>query len=410
MKIRSYRLRAYPTPRQQRRLAREFGAARWVYNRGLETISRAWRERQERITGVDVSRQITKLKQAEVPWLREISSYVLTQSLRDLDRAFKAFYAKRARYPRFKKRCGKQAVRYQLDGRLKGIYLAGSRLALPRLGPLKLVWSRVPKGRPKMATVRRDRVGRYFVSMAMEEEIRPLPAADRAVGVDAGLSAAITLDDGTKVPPPRYLEGRLKQLKRRSRDFSRTKRGSRRRARARWRLAREHTRIWDCRREWLHKLSSRLVHENQVICVEDLNVSGMLRNRHLSRALADGALAELQRQLKYKALWYGRTFVRVGRFFPSSKRCSACGFVREELSLSTRKWTCPECGVEHDRDVNAAINIRQEGLRILELPRGPREVRRVEGENPLAGRRVLPLTSGRPGKRESQESEARARC
>jgi putative transposase len=396
VKIRTYKLRAYPTPRQQRRLAREFGAARWVYNRGLEMISRAWRERQERITWVDVSRQLTKLKQTEVPWLKEISSYVLTQSLRD-----------RARYPRFKKRRKEQAVRYQLDGRLKANYVAGSRLVLPKLGPLKLVWSRVPKGRPKMVTLRRDAVGRYFVSMAIDEEILPSPAADRAVGVDAGLSAAVTLDDGTKVAPPRYLGRRLKQLKRRSRDLSRKKRGSRRRARARWRLARIHARIRDCRREWSHQLSSKVVHESQVICVEDLNVSGMLRNRHLSRALADGALAELQRQLECKCFWYGRTFVRVGRWFPSSKRCSACGFVKEELPLSARRWTCPECGVEHDRDVNAAINIRQEGLRILELPRGPREVR--QGENPLAGRRV-PLRSGRPGKRELQESEAWAKC
>jgi putative transposase len=355
---------------------------------------------------VDFSRQVTKLKQAEVPWLKEVSSYVLTQSLRDLDKAFNAFYAKRAGHPRFKKRRGKQTVRYQLDGRLKNSYIAGSRLVLPNLGPLKLVWSRMPPGRPKMVTVKREGAGRYFVSMGMDRETLPFPAADRAVGVDAGLAAAVTLDDGTKVAPPRYLGRRLKQLKHRSRDFSRTKRGSRRRARARWRLARVHARIRDFRREWLHWLSSKLVHDNQVICVEDLNVSGMLRNRHLSRALADGALAELQRQLKYKCSWYGRTFVRVGRFFPSTKRCSACGFVREQLPLSMRKWTCPECGVEHDRDVNAAINIRQEGLRMLELPRGPREVRRVEGENPLAGRRV-PLTSGRPGKRESQESEAR---
>ncbi|HXB57302.1 MAG TPA: transposase, partial [Vicinamibacteria bacterium] len=227
MAICAYRFRAYPTPRQQRRLAREFGAARWVYNRGLETISRAWRERQERVTGVDFSRQVTKLKQGEVPWLKEVSSYVLTQSLRDLDRAFKAFYAKRARYPRFKKRRGEQAVRYQLDKRLKNSYVAGSRLVLPRLGGVKLVWSRVPPGRPKMVTVKRDGAGRYFVSMAMDRETIPLPTVDRVVGLDAGLSAAVTFDDGTKVAPPRYLERRLKQLKRRSRDLSRAKRGSR---------------------------------------------------------------------------------------------------------------------------------------------------------------------------------------
>ena len=369
MAIRAYKFRAYPTPRQQRRLAREFGAARWAYNRGLGTISRGWRERRERVTWVDVSRQITKLKRAELPWLKEVSSSVITQSLRDLDGAFKAFYAKRASYPRFKKKRMEQAVRYQLDGRLKENYIGGSRLVLPKLGPLKLVWPRVPPGRPKMVTVRRDSVGRYFVSMAIEEEILPLPAVDREVGVDAGLTAPVTLDDGRKVAPPRCLGRRLRQLKRRSRKLSLTEPRSRRRARARARLARLHARIADSRREWSHRVSSALIHENQVIYAEDLNVSGMMHNRHLSRALADGALSELQRQLEYKAAWYGRSFVRVGRWFPSTKTCSACGFVLAELPLSARRWTCPECRVEHDRDVNAAVNIRREGLRMLTTAR-----------------------------------------
>ena len=227
--------------------------------------------------------------------------------------------------------------------------------------------------------------------------------------MDAGLSAALTLDDGRKIAPPRYLERRLKQLKHRSRDLSRKKRGSRRRARARWRVARVHARIQDCRREWLHRESSALVNESQVICAEDLNVAGMLRNHCLARALADGALAELQRQLEYKASWYGRTFVRVGRWFASTKTCSACGLLLEKLPLSVRSWTCPACGTVHDRDQNAARNIRREGLRMLELPRGPREVMRVEGVNPPRGRRVSPL-AGRPGKRESHESEARVKC
>jgi transposase len=212
---------------------------------------------------VDFSRQVTKLKQAEVPWLKEASSYVLTQSIRDLEKAFKAFYAKRASHPRFKKRRGEQAVRYQLDTRLKNSYVAGSLLVLPGLGPLRLVWSRVPPGRPKMVTLKRDGVGRYFVFMAMDRETLPLPRADRVVGLDAGLSAAVTFDDGTKVAPPRYLERRLKQLKRRSRALSRAKKGSRGRARARWRLARGHARVRDCRREWLHQLSSKVIHDNQ---------------------------------------------------------------------------------------------------------------------------------------------------
>jgi putative transposase len=362
------------------------------------------------MTSVDFSRELTRLKKSEVPWLREVSSSVLTHSLRDLDRAFQAFFAKQASYPRFMKKRVAQAVRYQLDGRLKDIYLAGSRLVLPKLGPLKLVWSRVPQGKPKMVTLRRDGAGRYFASMAIEEEIHPLPPSERVVGLDAGLSTALALDDGRKIAPPKYLERRLKHLRHRSRDLSRKKRGSRRRARARWRVARVHARIKDSRREWLHRLSWALVNENQVICAEDLNVAGMLRNHCLARALVDGALAELQRQLKYKAAWYGRTFVRVGRWFPSTKRCSACGLLLEKLGLSVRSWTCPACGTVHDRDINAARNIRHEGLNILEeLPRGPREVMRVEGVNPPWGRRVSRL-AGRSRKRESHESEARAKC
>jgi putative transposase len=399
---RAYRFRFYPTPRQERRLAREFGAARWVWNHALAETSRAWKEHQKRLSIVEMSRRVTVLKRSRShAWLAEVSSTVLTQSLRDLERARVNFFAKHAAYPRFKKRSFAQAVRYQLDPRQKTTWRAGERLVLPRLGRLRLVWSRLPLSRPLMVTLRRDAIGRYFVSFAVEEQIAPLPVATSAIGIDVGLRSTVALSDGTTVAAPKHLLRRLRTLQHRGRVVSRRKRGSRRREDARHRLARAHARVADERREWLHRLTTTLVRENQTICVEDLNVAGMVRNRRLSRALADGSLAELHRQLEYKAEWYGRSFIRIGRFYPSSKTCSECGWVLEVLPLAVREWTCPQCGMRHDRDLNAARNILAEGLRRLQLPPGGREVMRVEGDSPRP-------FAGRPAKRESHGIEVRS--
>jgi putative transposase len=373
-----------------------------VWNHALAETSRAFKEHQQRVSIVEMSRRVTALKRSRHhAWLSEISSTVITQSLRDLERARVNFFAKRAAYPRFKKRRFAQAVRYQLDPRQKMTWKAGERLLLPRLGPLRLVWSRIPQGRPRMVTLRRDAIGRYFVSFAIEEEITPLPVATSAIGIDVGLRSTVVLSDGNAVAAPRHLVRRLRTLQHQSRVVSRRKKGSKRREDARRKLARAHARVADTRREWLHRLTTRLIRENQTICVEDLNVAGMVRNRCLSRALADGSLAELHRQLEYKAKWYGRTFVRIGRFYPSTKTCSHCGSVLDSLPLRLREWTCPQCGMLHDRDINAARNILAEGLRVLQLPPGGREVTRVEGATPRP-------FAGRPAKRESHGIEVRS--
>ena len=200
--IRAYRLRFYPSPRQRRRLAREFGAARWVWNYALKEKKRAWEERKESLSTLELSRSITRLKRTDRPWLAETASTVLTQSLRDLDRAYANFFARRARYPRWKKKHAPQSVRFQLDPRQKRTWVSGERLVLPRLGSLKLVWSRVPQERPLMVTVRRDAVNRYFVSFGVEETMEPLPTAVAAVGVDVGLKSTVTLSDGKSSPTP----------------------------------------------------------------------------------------------------------------------------------------------------------------------------------------------------------------
>jgi putative transposase len=232
--------------------------------------------------------------------------------------------------------------------------------------------------------------------MAVEEEILPLPKAERAsVGVDMGLVQSVTLSEGTKIEAPRHQERDLRLLAHRQRTVSRRRKGSKRRKDAVHRMARVHVRIRDRRRESLQALSTNLVRENQTIAVEDLNVRGMVKNRRLARSMSDAAMGELRRMLEYKCRRYGRTLVTVGRFFPSSKLCSVCGFLLAELPLAQRRWRCPECGVEHDRDVKAAVNIEREGLR--KLRGGHPEVMRVEGGKTGSTYSV----PGRSGKRES---------
>ena len=389
---RAYRYRFCPSAAQRRALDGYFGAARWVWNRSLEFRTKAYRRRREPVSGVDFSRLLTRLKATRrYGWLRETPATVLTQKLRDQDRAFRNFFEGRARYPRFRKRRAAQSIRFQLDQRQvhRTFDAAAGRLVLTGLGPLKLRWSRVPKGVPRMVTVKRDGAGRYFVSFAVEEPAPAIAPAPRpAIAVDLGLSALLTDSTGASVPALRPLQKRLRQLRHAQRVLSRRRRGSGRWRAQRRRVARLHTRVADARANCLHHVSRGLVNENQVIVTETLNVRGMARNRRLARAIHDAGWWELIRQIGYKAEWAGRTHVAVDPWFPSTKRCSGCGAVREGLTLSDRRWRCEGCGAEHDRDVNAAKNLLDEGLRLLgerDGPRGAGATMRVEGDTPCAG-------------------------
>jgi putative transposase len=350
-------------PTQKRQLAIEFGHARFVWNWALETRTQAYQEKKGSLNCAALSRQLTVLKKEKCPWLSEATAGCHTQKLIDQDTAFKNFFAGRAKYPRFKKRHQSQSVRYQLDQRQveKNFNAEDKRLKLPKLGALRLKWSRELDGRPKMVTVSKDPAGRYFVSMACEVEITALPIRRNAIGVDVGVKDVVVTSEGFKSRAAKYTYRYARQLRLAQRCLSKKCKGSQRRRKQQYRVARIHARIADSRRNFLHQISSKLIHENQVICLEDLNIKGMLRNRHLSKAVADSGLFELRRQLEYKAKWYGRDIFIVNQFAPTSKTCSACGSSQWKMPLKIREWVCPDCNTHHDRDINAAKNILRFG-------------------------------------------------
>lgn len=354
-RLKAYKFRFYPTAEQRHQLAVEFGNARFVWNRCLALRSQAWEERQERHNYVSLNRQVTEWKRTEFPWLADSAACCLTQGLMDQDRAFKNFFEKRGRYPRFKSRYDRQAVRYQLDQRqIERTYRAGTFLKLPKLGLLKIRWSQIPAGAPKMATVSKTPDGRYFVSFACEVEIKPLPLTGQTIGVDLGIKDVAVSSDGWKSGNPRHLKGQLKHLKRQQRFLARKQKGSNRRRRQRQRVARIHAKIAAMRQDFLHKTTTALVQRADVIALEDLNVKGMLKNHHLAGAIADVGMGEFRRQIEYKAAWAGRKVIVVDRWAPTSKTCSHCGSYQQKMPLSVREWTCPDCHARHDRDVNAA--------------------------------------------------------
>ena len=397
---RAYKYRFYPTALQRAKLDVYFGDARWAWNRSLELRTKAYRRRGESVTGVDFSRLFTRLKRTRrYAWLNTNGTprTVVDQKLRDQDRAFRNFFEGRAKHPRYRKRRAAQSIRFALDPRgVHRMFDANDRrLTIRGLGQVKLRWSHRPHcpdctnepgcercPKPKMVTVRRDSAGRYFVSFSVDEPRRECAPAPRPiVGVDLGLKDLIADSAGGVVKPYRALARRQAQLRRANRTLSRRKRRSGRWHAQRRRVARLHAKVADARANFLHHVSRRLVSENQVIVTETLNVRGMVRNRRLARAIADAGWGELVRQIAYKAEWAGRTHIAVDRWFPSTKRCSACHAVREGLTLADRRWRCEACGAVHDRDLNAARNLAQEGLRLLDEQRpGGARLLRVEGD------------------------------
>ncbi|MEV5825801.1 RNA-guided endonuclease TnpB family protein [Spirillospora sp. NPDC052242] len=373
---RAFKYRFYPIDGQAAELARTFGCARLVYNRALEERTRAWYTQQRRMTYVDTSAALTAWKKTdELAFLNEVSSVPLQQALRHLQAAFAAFFDKRAKYPRFK---AKKKSRASAEYTRSAFKWRDGELTLAKMsGPLTIVWSRpLPEGaEPSTVTVSRDAAGRWFVSILCEDTITRLDPVDTAVGVDAGVTSLVTLSTGEKVANPRHERHDRERLASAQKNLARKQKGSANREKAKRKVARVHARIADRRHDFLHKLSSRLVHENQVVVIEDLNVRNMVKNHSLARAISDAGWRELRAMLEYKADWYGRELVVIDRWFPSSKTCSACGTLQKDMPLDVREWKCGGCGARHDRDVNAARNIVAAGLAVSACGAGVRPQR-----------------------------------
>jgi putative transposase len=358
---RSYRLRVYPNGAQRRLLDRWFGATRWLWNTALEIRSEAYRTCGLSLTGYDLSRWLTQWKRtAGHEWLAEVPATALTQCLRDQDRAFSRFFERRARYPRFKAKGGRQSLRFQDVG----APWRSRVLRLPKLGVLKLAEGLPEVERPDMVSLSRDARGAYYVSFSARVPRTLLPIRCDSVGVDLGLTHLATLSTGEKIPNPRHFQRRLRYLRQQQRCLARRQKGSQRREKRRVRVASAHARVREARQYALHALTTRLVREFDVIAIEDLNVKALARGRG-ARAIQDAAFGELRRQLRYKSEWYGALLVEVDRWYASSKHCSMCRFRLDELRLDQRQWRCPKCGTCHDRDINAARNLLTQGVRQL---------------------------------------------
>jgi putative transposase len=370
----AFKYRFYPTTEQESLLRRTMGCVRLVYNKALATRTQAWYERQERVGYTQTSSMLTGWKkQEDLDFLNEVSCVPLQQGLRHLQTAFTNFFAGRAKYPNFKKKHNggsaeftKSAFKWK-DGQ---VFLAKCS------EPLPIRWSRqIPEGcSPSTITVKLTPSGRWYVSLLVDDHtIKPLPPPPnppqggepkRGVGLDLGVTSLIATSDGDKIANPKHFKRLRKKLRRVQKALSRKQKGSNNRYKARLKVAKVHAQITDARTDFLHKLTTQLVRENQTIVIEDLAIKNMVKNHKLANAISDASWGELTRQLTYKCQWYGRELVKIDRYFPSSKRCGNCGHIVDKMPLNIREWECPKCGTKHDRDLNASKNILAAGLAV----------------------------------------------
>ncbi|MFE7272117.1 RNA-guided endonuclease InsQ/TnpB family protein [Streptomyces sp. NPDC057623] len=365
-----YAFRLYPGAAQQAVLARAFGCARVVFNDAVRAREDARKAGEPFPTAGQLSTcLITEAKRTpERAWLGEVSAVVLQQSLRDAEAAYRNFFASlkvtrkgpKLGPPRFKSRKdARQSIRFTANARWS-ITDAG-RLNLPKIGAVKVKWSRTLPAAPTSVTVIKDAAGRYFASFVIDTDPAAdqarMPETDRTIGIDLGLTHFAVLSDGTKIGSPRFLRRAEKKLKKAQQELSRKQKGSKNRARARLKVARAHAKVADARREFHHQLSTKLISENQGIAVEDLSVVGLARTK-LAKSVHDAGWSSFLSMLAYKAERFGRTLVKIGRFEPTSQTCSTCGVKDGPKPLNVREWTCAACGAVHDRDTNAALNVK----------------------------------------------------
>lgn len=359
---RTYRFRIYPTAEQEILLAKHFGCTRYVYNHFLNERKEQYQADKKSDNYYKQSTTLTKLKKEEdTKWLKEVNSQSLQFALRSLDTAFLNFFRGNAQFPKFKSRKHKNAFTIPQFGKLEN-----DKIIIPKFKDgIKVKLHREVDGKIGKMNITRTPTGKYYVSIFTEQEIEELPKTNKQVGIDLGLKDFVITSDNKKFKNNRYTKKYARELKKAQQHLSRKQKGSNGFEKQKLKVAKIHEKIASCRLDTLHKVSKELVESYDLISVEDLNVKGMIKNHKLSKHIADASWGNFVTILQYKCDWYGKEFVKVNRFYPSSKTCGDCGWINQELKLSDREWTCKSCGVVHDRDVNASKNILKEGLKII---------------------------------------------